>query len=83
MFRSRLTQPLLARSPYELETFVVLKGSPDYKFIHVEDYGYVVSYAPRMSGGDHHHLVWVRGESEMEVRLQLADSKVFVEDIYI
>ena len=38
---------IMNRSPYELETVIILKGSDDYKFIHVEDYGYVVSYAPR------------------------------------
>ena len=48
---------IMNRSPYPLETFVKLRGSPQYKFIHVEEYGYVVSYSPRMSGGDHHHLV--------------------------
>ena len=38
---------IMNRSPYELETVIILKGSSQYKFIHVEDYGYVVSYAPR------------------------------------
>ena len=60
------------RSPYPLETFVKLRGSPDYKFIHVEEYGYVVSYSPRLSSGDHHHLIWVRGEDEVEVHLPIA-----------
>jgi len=30
----------------------MLIGDPAYKFIHVEDFGYVVSYAPRTSFGD-------------------------------
>ena len=60
------------RSPYELETFIKLIGSDDYKFIHVEEYGYVVSYRPRLSGGDHHHLIWVRGEEEKEVHIPIA-----------
>ena len=30
----------------------MLMGDPAYKFIHVEDFGYVVSYAPRTSFGD-------------------------------
>lgn len=63
---------IMNRSPYELETVIILKGSDQYKFIHVEEYGYVVSYAPRLSSGDHHHLVWVRGESEVEVHLPVA-----------
>ena len=66
---------IMNRSPYDLETVIILRGSdpPDqYKFIHVEDYGYVVSYAPRMSSGDHHHFTYVRGESEIEVHLPVA-----------
>ncbi|TRY74425.1 hypothetical protein TCAL_00656 [Tigriopus californicus] len=63
---------IMNRSPYELETFAILKGSKDYKFIHVEEYGYVKSYAPRMSDGDHHHLVYVRGNSEKEVIIPVA-----------
>jgi CD109 antigen len=58
-----------------LETYIVLKGSDDYKFIHVEEYGYVVSYAPRLSEGDHHHLVWVKGQSEREVHIPVAPQK--------
>jgi len=30
----------------------MLVGDPAYKFIHVEDFGYVVSYLPRTSFGD-------------------------------
>ena len=30
----------------------MLVGDPSYKFVHVEDFGYVVSYAPRTSFGD-------------------------------
>jgi len=30
----------------------MLIGDPAYKFIHVEDFGYVASYAPRTSFGD-------------------------------
>ena len=66
---------IMSRSPYELETYIILRGSPDYNFIHVEEYGYVVSYAPRQSGGDHHHLIWVRGQEEQEVHLPIAPKK--------
>ena len=50
----------------------MITGSDDYKFIHVEEYGYVTSYAPRVSSGDHQHLLFVRGESEIEVPLPVA-----------
>ena len=47
-------------------------GSSDFSFINVEDYGYVTSYAPRLTSGDHHHFVWLRGESEMAVLMPIA-----------
>jgi len=62
---------IMNRSPYDLETVIILNGSDDYEFIHVEGYGYVRSYNPRTSSGDHHHLVFVRGEDEMEVHLPI------------
>ena len=42
---------------------VVLKGSDDYKVIHVEEEGFVSSYSPRMSVGEHQHQTWVITES--------------------
>ena len=35
-----------------LQVLIMLIGDPAYNFIHVEDFGYVVSYAPRTSSGD-------------------------------
>jgi hypothetical protein len=58
---------VLNRSPIELEAVVIIRGSEDFSFIHVEDYGYVSSYAPRMSQGDHHHFLWLRPEAQIEV----------------
>ena len=51
---------------------VILKGSEHYSFIHVEEYGYVVSFKPRLSKGDHHHFIWLRPESETEVYMPIA-----------
>ena len=39
-------------SVYFMQVLIMLVGDPAYKFIHVEDFGYVVSYAPRTSFGD-------------------------------
>ena len=63
---------LLNRTPYELESVIILRDSPDYDFIHVEEFGYVVSYAPRRSSGDHHHFLWLRPESETEIYMPIA-----------
>ena len=62
---------IMNRSPYDLETVIILVGSDDYEFIHVGEYGQVESYDPQTSKGDHHHLVFVRGEDEMEVHLPI------------
>ena len=62
---------LLNRSKYEWEAMIILAGSTDYEFINVEDYGYVVSYAPRTTQGEHHHMVYVRAEDETEVLLPI------------
>ena len=63
---------LINRTPHMLESVVILPASDDYKFIQVETYGYVTSYAPRLTTGDHHHFVWLRGESEMAILLPIA-----------
>ena len=42
---------ILNRINTEIESVVILKGSEDYSFIHVENYGYVTSYNPRLSKG--------------------------------
>jgi CD109 antigen len=52
---------LFNREPglHEMLVTVILHGSDDYRFVHVEKDGIVTSYGARLSGGDHHHLVWV------------------------
>ena len=40
--------------------FITLVGSPDYKFVHVEEGGIVSSYGARLTSGDHQLLVYVR-----------------------
>ena len=50
----------------------MLHGSDDYDFIHVEENGYVVSYAPRRSSGDHHHLMYIRAETTFDVYFPIA-----------
>jgi len=40
-----------------VQVLVMLVGDPSYKFIHVEDFGYVVSYEPRTSFGDYQTML--------------------------
>ena len=65
---------LLNRSPDQpIEGSVILRdGAPDYSFIHVESFGHVTSYAPRLSSGDYYHYVWLRPEGGLEVRVPVA-----------
>lgn len=55
----------------DIEVMVVLANSPNYKFIHVESYGIVHSYAPRTSMGEHQHLVWIRAQDSVQVHLPI------------
>ena len=39
---------------------VVLEGSDDHRFVHVEGDASVSHFSPRLSSGDHQHLITVR-----------------------
>lgn len=43
-----------------MEATVVLHGSPDYKFVHVEENGIVRSYNPRTSFGEHQFFIYIK-----------------------
>jgi len=45
----------------DMEVIIMLHGDPAYKFIHVEDFGYVVSYSPRTSFGDFQTMLPIKG----------------------
>lgn len=45
--------------PQNIEAVVVLEASNDYKFVHVEENGIVVSYNPRTSFGEHQFFVYI------------------------
>ena len=62
---------IMNRSPYDLETVIILEGSDDYEFIHVGPYGVVDHFNPDTSKGDYHHLVFVRGQDEVEVHMPI------------
>ncbi|KAJ8681561.1 hypothetical protein QAD02_017353 [Eretmocerus hayati] len=48
---------------HNIEATVVLHGSPDYKFVHVEPHGIVQSYNPRTSFGEHQFFIWIRAQT--------------------
>lgn len=43
-----------------MEATVVLNGSPDYKFVHVEENGVVRAYNPRTSFGEHQFFIYIK-----------------------
>lgn len=50
---------LINNEEYEMFVIIILHGSSEYKFVHVEEGGYVSSYGARLSEGEHQHLVYV------------------------
>ncbi|XP_015109945.1 CD109 antigen [Diachasma alloeum] len=68
---------------YNIEATVVLVGSNDYKFVHVEENGIVQSYNPRTSFGDHQFFIWIPAQDAEIVYLpivpvRLGDIKVTI-----
>ncbi|KYN34320.1 hypothetical protein ALC56_11427 [Trachymyrmex septentrionalis] len=68
---------------YNIEATVVLSGSKDYKFVHVEDNGIVQSYKPRTSFGEHQFFIWIPAQDVNIVYLpivpvRLGDIKIHV-----
>ncbi|XP_045124583.1 C3 and PZP-like alpha-2-macroglobulin domain-containing protein 8 [Portunus trituberculatus] len=59
----------------DMLVMVVLEGSDDHRFVHVEGDASVSHFNPRLSRGDHQHLITVRGGKFMEVALPLAVMK--------
>ena len=47
----------------EADVVVTLADSPDYKFVHVEEFGEVKSYEARTSRGEKQHLTWIPAQS--------------------
>lgn len=68
---------------YNIEATVVLAGSRDYKFVHVESDGIVQSYKPRTSFGEHQFFIWIPSQDASVVYLpivpvRLGDIKVHI-----
>lgn len=59
-----------------VEATVVLQGSPDYKFVHVEEDGIVVSYNPRTSFGEHQFFIYLEAQSSTIVYLPIVPTRL-------
>ena len=52
---------------YDEEVVIILHGSDDFDFVHVEEYGYVASFAPRRSSGDHQYMIFNSGRYPFQI----------------
>nr|BAR45627.1 macroglobulin complement-related 1 [Niponia nodulosa] len=55
---------------------VVIRGSEDYKFIHVEEAGFVSSYGPRTSIGEHQHQIWIEPNDQVVVYMPIVFTRL-------
>ncbi|XP_055376431.1 CD109 antigen [Condylostylus longicornis] len=59
-----------------VECTVVLHGSPDYKFIHVEEDGIVRSYNPRTSHGEHQFFIYLKSQESSTVYIPIVPTRL-------
>ncbi|XP_023235311.1 CD109 antigen-like [Centruroides sculpturatus] len=60
----------------EIEVLVILENSLDYKFVHVGPFGYVSSYSPRTSFGEHQHLIFIKPGKTAIVYMPIVPTKL-------
>uniref|UniRef100_A0A6B2E7M4 Putative alpha-macroglobulin n=1 Tax=Phlebotomus kandelakii TaxID=1109342 RepID=A0A6B2E7M4_9DIPT len=59
-----------------IEATVVLHGSPDYKFVHVDENGIVRSYNPRTSFGEHQFFIYLEAQGTAIVYLPIVPQRL-------
>ncbi|XP_016968593.1 CD109 antigen [Drosophila biarmipes] len=59
-----------------IEAIVVLHGSPDYKFVHVEEDGIVRSYNPRTSFGEHQFFIYLEAQGTTVVYVPVVPQRL-------
>ncbi|XP_018320205.1 CD109 antigen [Agrilus planipennis] len=62
--------------PNAIEATVVLAGSPDYKFVHVEQNGVVRAYNPRTSFGEHQFFIYIKQQDAEVVYLPIVPTRL-------
>nr|CAD7260154.1 unnamed protein product [Timema shepardi] len=60
----------------DIEAIVVLAGSRDYKFVHVEMNGIVRSYNPRTSFGEHQFFIFIKAQDAATVHVPIVPTKL-------
>ncbi|EDW64840.1 CD109 antigen [Drosophila virilis] len=59
-----------------IEAIVVLHGSPNYKFVHVEEDGIVRSYNPRTSFGEHQFFIYLDAQGTTVVYVPVVPQRL-------
>ncbi|XP_074042539.1 macroglobulin complement-related [Leptinotarsa decemlineata] len=59
-----------------MEATVVLNGSPDYKFVHVEENGIVRAYNPRTSFGEHQFFIFILAQDAAVVYIPIVPTRL-------
>ena len=60
----------------EADILVTLADSPDYKFVHVEEFGEVKSYEARTSRGEKQHLTWIPAQSSRVIYFPIVPTRL-------
>ena len=60
----------------EADVVVTQADSPDYKFVHVEEFGEVKSYEARTSRGEKQHLTWIPAQGSQVVYIPIVPTKL-------
>ncbi|KAJ8949269.1 hypothetical protein NQ318_022783 [Aromia moschata] len=60
----------------DIEATVVLSGSPDYKFVHVEENGVVRTYNPRTSFGEHQFFIFIKAQDAAVVYIPIVPTRL-------
>ncbi|KAK4884325.1 hypothetical protein RN001_000596 [Aquatica leii] len=66
-----------------IEATVVLNGSPDYQFVHVEENGVVRAYNPRTSFGEHHFFIYIKAQDVAVVYIPIVPQRLGDIDVSI
>ncbi|CAG9820933.1 unnamed protein product [Phaedon cochleariae] len=60
----------------DMEATVILNGSPDYKFVHVEENGIVRAYNPRTSFGEHQFFIFIKSQDAAVVYIPIVPTRL-------
>ncbi|XP_054157976.1 CD109 antigen-like, partial [Oppia nitens] len=61
--------------PFEVRAEIILEDSDDYRFVEVGPMGRVSSYSPKISGGIHQHLIYIKPQSSFLVPVPVVPIK--------